>query len=66
VVIWLLFVDKASLQNVLNATKVLINPDIEEVVKFKEGYVVRMGFTLVRKLHCYISFLFIVMYCVVV
>jgi len=32
-------VDKVSLQNVLNATMILIDPDIDEVVKFKEGYV---------------------------
>lgn len=28
-----------SLQNVLNATRIIINPDIDEAVKFKEGYV---------------------------
>jgi len=32
-------VDEASLQNVLNSTRIFINPDVVEAVKFKEGYV---------------------------
>jgi hypothetical protein len=31
--------DKTSIQNVMNTTRLFVNPPFEEVVKFREGWV---------------------------
>lgn len=33
-----IFQDKASLQNVMNTTKIFVNPPIEDAVKFRDGF----------------------------
>lgn len=33
------FLDKATLQNVKGTTRIIVNPDVPEVIAFKERYV---------------------------
>jgi ABC-type proline/glycine betaine transport system ATPase subunit len=38
--IFFLFVDQASIQNVINTTRIFVNPDIPEALQFKDRFVV--------------------------
>lgn len=38
----LAFIDKVSIQNVMNITRILVNHDIQEAIDFKNGYVTYM------------------------
>jgi hypothetical protein len=41
-----LFVDQASIQNVINTTRIFVNPDIPEAHQFKDRFVAWLKFTI--------------------
>jgi hypothetical protein len=44
---FILLVDQASLQNVINTTRIFINPDIPEAVEFKNRFVLRLNYYII-------------------